>query len=56
MPDVVRGLVPDWREEACLMLSGSWFQTGGPWYKTVRWPVDFVWTEGIGNGRVSEDE
>ena len=37
-------------------LCGTLFQSVGPWYATVRWPVDFVSTEGIGNRLVSEEE
>ena len=38
------------------MRHGQRTHPGGPWYAKVRWPVDFILTEGVWNRRASEEE
>ena len=41
----------EWQTE-----TGGWFHIAGAWSEKERWPLDFVWKDGILNTQVSTEE
>ena len=52
----LKRFLKNWEEEHTWCCAAVCFQTVGLWRIKVRWPVDFVLTEGIWNRRVSGEK